>query len=94
MNTNETQFVILGSTLDATAEAIREQTHKTEYINPLDFPEEILSIDMTTEEYMRLSDLLEYPKAINENDYTQGDINKVDELINHFAQLGDDTNGE
>ena len=94
MNTNETQFVILGSTLGATAEAIREQTHKTEDINPLDFPEEILSIDMTTEEYMRLSDLLEYPQALNENNYTQSDINKVDELINHFAQLGDDENGE
>ena len=43
---------------------------------------------------MRLSDLLEYPISINEDNYTESDINKTDELIEHFATLGDDTNGE
>jgi len=95
MNTNETQYVILGSTLDATADAIREQTHKTEYINPLDFPEEILSIDLTTEEYMRLSDLLEYPSILYAEDYTEQEINKTDSLINYFSNIeGVDNNGE
>jgi hypothetical protein len=94
MNTNETQYVILGSTLDATADAIREQTHKTEYINPLDFPEEILGIDLTTEEYMRLSDLLEYPLASNEAWYVEEKVAKVDALIEHFENLGGDANGE
>lgn len=94
MNTNEVQYVILGSTLDATADAIREQTHKTDYISPLDFPEEILGIDMTTEEYMRLSDLLEYPSIPNEDWYIEEEVAKVDALIEHFENLGGDADGE
>lgn len=94
MNTNETQYVILGSTLDATADAIREQTHKTEYINPLDFPEEILGIDLTTEEYMRLTDLLEYPQTPNEDWYAEEEVAKVDALIEQFENLGGDADGE
>lgn len=88
------QYVIFGDTLNRTAEAIREQTHKTGYINPLDFPEEILGIDLTTEEYMRLSDLLEYPVIPNENWYVEEEIIKVDALIEHFESLGGDANGE
>lgn len=94
MNTNDPQYVILGSTLDATADAIREQTHKTEYINPLDFPEEILGIDLTTEDYMRLSDLLNYPESTHESWYTEEEIAKVDVLIEHFENLGGDADGE
>lgn len=88
------QYVIEGQTLNDIADAIREQEQSSEPIQVGDYADRILGIDLTTEEYMRISDLLEYPKATSENDYTQGDINKVDELINHFAQLGDDTNGE
>ena len=31
------QYVIFGATLDAVANAIRVQTHKTDLLNPLDF---------------------------------------------------------
>lgn len=81
------QYVIFGDTLDAVANAIRVQTHKTDLLNPLDFPEAILSIDLTTEEYMRLSDLLEYPKAIDENDYTEKDVAKCQELIDFYKGM-------
>ena len=88
------QYVIYGVTLDSTADAIRFMTHKTDLLNPLDFPEEILSIDLTTEEYMRISDLLEYPATPNEEWYHEDEIAKVDALIEHFENLGGDTNGE
>ena len=81
------QYVIFGDTLDAVANAIRVQTHKTDPLNPLDFSEAILSIDLTTEEYMRLSDLLEYPKTIDENNYTEKEVAKCQELINFYKGM-------
>ena len=48
----------------------------------------------TTEDYMRISDLLEYPKTPNEADYTSAEIAKVDALIEHFENLGDENDGE
>lgn len=88
------QYVIFGATLDETAAAIREMTHTTEEINPLDFPEMIRDIDLITEEYMRISDLLEYPITPNEDWYVEEEIAKVDALIEHFENLGGDADGE
>lgn len=88
------QYVIFGTTLDAIANAIRTQTHRTDLLNPLDFPEEILNIDLSVEEYMRLTDLLEYPTPPNETWYAIEDITKVDNLIKHFESLGGDKNGK
>lgn len=82
------QYVIFGDTLNRTADAIRTRSYTTEEINPLDFPDLIMGIDLTTEEYMRISDLLEYPKALNEDNYTVTEIAKVDALIEHFENLG------
>ena len=88
------QYVLFGDTLDAIANAIRVQTHKTDLLNPLDFTEAILSIDLTTEEYMRLSDLLEYPITPKESWYVAEEVTKVDNLIRHFESLGGDKNGK
>lgn len=88
------QYVIFGATLDAIANAIRVQTHKTNLLNPLDFSEAILSIDLTTEEYMRLSDLLEYPKPIDENNYTEKEVAKCQALIDFYTEKEDVTNGK
>ena len=81
------QYVIFGDTLDAIANAIRVQTHKTNLLNPLDFTEAILSIDLTTEEYMRLSDLLEYPEPIDENNYIRSEVAKCQELIDFYKGM-------
>lgn len=90
----DNKYVINESTLEDIADAIREQDGTSEEINTLDYASRIRSIDLSTEDYMRLSDLLEYPISINEDNYTESDINKTDELIEHFATLGDDINGE
>lgn len=88
------QYVIFGDTLNRTADAIRARANITDEINPLDFPDLIMGVDLTTEEYMRISDLLEYPKALNEDNYTVTEIAKVDALIEHFESLGGDADGE
>lgn len=88
------QLVIEGETLTATADAIREMRHTEDAINPLDFPEEILKIDFSTETYMRISDLLEYPQSLDESNYTAEEIAKVDTLIEFYDEMEDDTNGE
>lgn len=87
------QYVIFGDTLDAVANAIRVQTHKTDLLNPLDFPEAILSIDLTTEEYMRISDYLNYPEPINENNYTEKEVAKCQVLIDFYTEKEAVTNG-
>ena len=48
----------------------------------------------TTEDYMRISDLLEYPATPNEDWYAQTEIDKVDALIEHFENLGGENDGE
>lgn len=88
------QYVIFGDTLDRTAEAIRMQTHITEGINPLNFPHLIAGIDISTEDAMRISDLLEYPKHLDESNYTAEEIAKVDTLIEFYSEMEVDTNGE
>lgn len=36
------------------------------------------------EECMRIYDLLQYPHTVNENDYNEADIARVDELLNFY----------
>ena len=81
------QYVIFGATLDAVANAIRVQTHKTDPLNPLDFSEAILSIDLTTEEYMRISDYLNYPEPINENNYIEKEVAKCQAFIDFYKGM-------
>ena len=81
------QYVIFGDTLDAIANAIRVQTHKTDLLNPLDFTEAILSIDLTTEEYMRISDYLNYPEPINENNYIEKEVAKCQAFIDFYKGM-------
>lgn len=88
------QYVIFGDTLDAVANAIRVQTHKTNPLNPLDFSEAILSIDLTTEEYMQISDYLDYPELINENNYTEKEVAKCQALIDFYTEKEAVTNGK
>lgn len=90
----EDQYVINGSTLEDTADAIRTMTGKESSINPLNFPEEILSIDLSTETYMRISDLTEYPEPIDEDNYTEEEIAKVDALIEFYSEMEVENNGE
>ena len=50
--------------------------------------------DLSTEESMRISDLLEYPKTIDESDYTQTEIDKVDVLLDFYDEMEGEDDGE
>ena len=61
---------------------------KTENQELIEEIEELEGQVATTEDYMRISDLLEYPATPNEDWYVQSEIDKVDALIEHFENLG------
>lgn len=73
------------------ADALREKSGTSEPIQASAFDTFIASLPagLTTEQYMRLSDLCDYPNTPNEADYTQEEIDKVDALVEHFDSLVD-----
>lgn len=76
-----TKYVIEDATLNNIADAIRGKTNETEAIKTLDFASKIASIDLSTEEYMRIVDLMDS----NDYVYSQEEIDKVEEYINKFG---------
>jgi len=81
-----------GDSIEDVADAVSDlKTENQELIEELEELEEQVA---TTEDYMRISDLLEYPATPNEDWYTQTEIDKVDALIEHFENLGGENDGE
>ena len=76
-----TKYVIEDATLNNIADAIRGKTNETEAIKTLDFASKIASIDLSTEEYMQIIDLMDS----NDYVYSQEEIDKVEEYINKFG---------
>lgn len=89
-----TKYLIEEQTLTDIANSIRTMEGSNNTILVEEYASRITSIEPTTEEYMRLSDLLEYPIMPDEAWYTQEDITKVNNLIKHFESLGGDKNGK
>ena len=89
-----TKYMIEEQTLTDIANSIRTMEGSADTILVEDYAARITSIEPTTEEYMRLSDLLEYPIMPDEAWYTQENITKVNNLIKHFESLGGDKNGK
>ena len=80
------------NSIEEVADAVSDlKTENQELIEELEELEEQVA---TTEDYMRISDLLEYPATPNEDWYAQTEIDKVDALIEHFENLGGDDSGE
>lgn len=89
-----TKYMIEEQTLTDIANSIRTMEGSADTILVEDYASRITSIEPTTEEYMRLSDLFAYPTTPNEAWYTQEYITKVNNLIKHFESLGGDKNGK
>ena len=89
-----TKYLIEEQTLTDIANSIRTMEGSNDTILVEDYASRITSIEPTTEEYMRLSDLFAYPIMPDEAWYTQEDITKVNNLIKHFESLGGDKNGK
>lgn len=90
----DTKYLIEEQTLTDIADSIREREGSVDAILVEEYANRISKIEPSTEEYMRLSDLLEYPITPDETWYTQEDITKVNNLIKHFESLGGDKNGK
>ena len=89
-----TKYLIEEQTLTDIANSIRTMEGSNDTILVEDYASRITSIEPTTEEYMRLSDLFAYPTTPDEAWYVAEEVTKVDNLIRHFESLGGDKNGK
>lgn len=88
-----TKYLIEEQTLTDIADSIRTMEGSNDTILVEEYASRITSIEPTTEEYMRLSDLLEYPKPIDENNYIEKEVAKCQALIDFYTEKEDVTNG-
>ena len=88
-----TAYVIKEKSLQDIADAIRYMDETTEGITVEEYPNRIKNIKPSTEDYMRITDHLNYPVAINEDNYTEEEIAKCQALIDFYTEMEDVTNG-
>lgn len=83
----DAQYLIKNTTLTDIANAIRYMDETTDNIQVEKYPERILQLKPTTEDYMRISDYLKYPQTINEANYMQSEIDKTEALIKFYFEM-------
>lgn len=50
--------------------------------------------ETTTEEYMRITDYLDYPNPLNEENYKSEEVEKCQTLIDFYTEMEDISDGE
>lgn len=88
-----TKYLIEEQTLTNIANSIRTMEGSNTAIPVEEYASRISKIEPSTEEYMRLSDYLEYPKPIDENNYTEKEVAKCQALIDFYTEKEDVING-
>ena len=88
-----TKYLIEEQTLTDIANSIRTMEGSNDTILVEDYASRITSIEPTTEEYMRLSDFLEYPELINDNNYINEEVAKCQALIDFYTEMEEINNG-
>ena len=88
-----TKYLIEEQTLTDIANSIRTMEGSDDTILVEDYASRITSIEPTTEEYMRLSDFLEYPKLIDDNNYINEEVVKCQALIDFYTEMEEINNG-
>lgn len=83
----DTQYLIKDTTLTDIANAIRYMDETIGDIQVEKYPERILQLKPTTEDYMRISDYLKYPQTINEANYMQSEIDRTEALIKFYFEM-------
>lgn len=81
------KYLINEDTLNSIAQAIRLQENSGETIATTDFAKRIEAIEPTVEDYMRLSDYVDYPKYINELDYSSDAIDACRNYISFYEEM-------
>lgn len=89
----DSKYIITGGTLTDIANAIRTQENTNETIPTTEFARHIAAIEPTVEDYMRLSDYLEYPKTSKESDYAQEEIERCTQLYDFYSRMEETNNG-
>lgn len=85
-----TKYLIEEQTLKDIADSIREMDGSDDAILVEEYASRIGSIEPTTEEYMRITDHLNYPELINEANYTQEEIMRCTELYKFYLEMEDE----
>ena len=88
-----TKYMIEEQTLTDIANSIRTMEGSNDTILVEDYASRITSIEPTTEEYMRLSDFLEYPELIDDNNYINEEVVKCQALIDFYTEMEEINNG-
>lgn len=88
-----TKYLIEKQTLTDIANSIRTMEGSDGTILVEDYASRITSIEPTTEEYMRLSDFLEYPELIDDNNYINEEVVKCQALIDFYTEMEEINNG-
>lgn len=87
----DNKYLIGESTLTEIADAIRTQENSNEAIPTKEFAKHISAIEPVIEEYMKITDFLDYPLALDESDYTKEEIDRCTELYNFYSEMEDIT---
>lgn len=82
-----TKYLIEEQTLTNIANSIRTMEGSNDAILVGEYASRINKIEPSTEEYMRLSDLLEYPEPIDENNYIISEVDKCKTLIDFYLEM-------
>ena len=80
-------YVIDESTLTGIANALRIKEDSNETIATVNFAERIEAIEPSIEDYMRVSDYLEYPKKLNELNYSKEEVERCTELYMFYLGM-------
>lgn len=86
-------LLINNKTLSNIADAIRTMDETSDEIQVSKYPERILNLKPSVEDYMRISDYMKYPTPINENDYTVEAIAETEGLIKLYTEMEGENNG-
>ena len=87
----ETKYVIEGQTLTDIANSLRTMNGTTDPIPVEDFAKRITGIEPVVEEYMRITDYLDYPTPLNEDNYTKEEVARCAELYTFYLEMEDIT---
>lgn len=87
----DAKYVISGSTLTEIADAIRTQENTNEIIPTKEFAKHIGNIEPIVEEYMKITDFLDYPTPLDSSNYTKEEIERCTELYNFYLRMEDIT---
>lgn len=85
------KYVISEGTLTEIADAIRTQENTNEIIPTTEFAKHIGNIEPIVEEYMKITDFLDYPTPLDEFNYMQNEIERCAELYDFYSRMEDIT---